>query len=68
MLRERQRVLGVVLLVVAASLWSRPQPLIRVMRVLDPVTQQLMAYTIAGGWGRAGTASPPAGGKTVSSP
>ena len=37
-----------------AQYWIRgPQPLIRIMRVLDPVTQQLLAYTIAGGWGRA---------------
>jgi len=37
-----------------AQYWIRgPQPLIRIMRVLDPITQQLMAYTIAGGWGRA---------------
>ena len=36
------------------STWIRgPQPMIRILRVLDPVTQQLLAYTIAGGWGRA---------------
>ena len=37
-----------------AQYWIRgPQPSIRILRVLDPVTQQLVAYTIAGGWGRA---------------
>jgi hypothetical protein len=34
--------------------WIRgPQPSIRILRILDPVTQQLVAYAIAGGWGRA---------------
>ena len=37
-----------------AQYWIRgPQPSIRIMRVLDPITQQLVAYAIAGGWGRA---------------
>ena len=30
-----------------------PGPALRILRVLDPVTQELIAYTIAGGFGRA---------------
>ena len=30
-----------------------PGPALRILRVLDPVTQELVAYTIAGGFGRA---------------
>jgi len=30
-----------------------PRPDLRILRVLDPVTQELVAYTIAGGFGRA---------------
>ena len=30
-----------------------PGPALRILRILDPVTQQLVAYTIAGGFGRA---------------
>jgi hypothetical protein len=37
-----------------AQYWIRgPQPTIRIIRILDPITQQLVAYAIAGGWGRA---------------
>jgi hypothetical protein len=30
-----------------------PGPALRILKILDPVTQQLVAYTIAGGFGRA---------------
>jgi hypothetical protein len=30
-----------------------PGPALRILRILDPITQQLVAYTIAGGFGRA---------------
>jgi len=37
-----------------AQYWMRgPGPNLRILRILDPVTQQLIAYTIAGGFGRA---------------
>jgi hypothetical protein len=37
-----------------AQYWMRgPQPPLRILRLLDPVTQQFIAYTIAGGFGRA---------------
>ena len=37
-----------------AQYWMRgPQPPLRILRILDPVTQVLVAYTVAGGFGRA---------------
>ena len=37
-----------------AQYWMRgPQPPLRILRILDPVTQTLLAYAIAGGFGRA---------------
>ena len=37
-----------------AQYWMRgPGPALRILKILDPVTQQQIAYTIAGGFGRA---------------
>src|SRR5213595_3489112 len=37
-----------------AQYWMRgPQPPLRILKILDRVTQQQIAYTIAGGFGRA---------------
>jgi hypothetical protein len=37
-----------------AQYWMRgPGPALRILRILDPVTQTLVAYTVAGGFGRA---------------
>jgi len=37
-----------------AQYWMRgPGPNVRILKILDPVTQQTVAYTIAGGFGRA---------------
>lgn len=37
-----------------AQYWMRgPGPALRILKILDPVTQQHIAYTIAGGFGRA---------------